>query len=71
MSTVDLAGVRWRKSSFSGGGGDNDNCVEVALVEAAAALRDSKNSAGPVLLLSGSAWVALREVGRQAGAGGA
>ncbi len=69
MSTVDLV---WRKSSFSGGSGsDNDNCVEVALVGAAAALRDSKNSAGPVLVLSGPAWAGLREVGRQAGAGGA
>jgi len=63
MSTVDLAGARWRKSSFSGGSGsDNDNCVEVALVEPGAALRDSKNSDGPVLLVSGSAWTALLEV---------
>ena len=59
MSTVDLSGARWRKSSFSGGEGDNSNCVEVALAGPAAALRDSKNSAGPVLVLPVSAWAAL------------
>jgi len=59
MSTVDLSGARWRKSSFSGGNGDNDVCVEVAFAGQATALRDSKNSAGPVLVLPASAWVAL------------
>lgn len=34
----------WRKSSFSGGGG---NCVEVR--QDLAAVRDSKNPAGPTL----------------------
>jgi len=34
LSTVDLNGVEWRKSSRSGGGNDN-NCVEVAFAEAA------------------------------------
>ena len=57
MSTVDLA---WRKSSFSGGdGGGNDNCVEVALVGSAAALRDSKNSDGPALVVPAAGWRAL------------
>lgn len=74
MSTVDLFGARWRKSSRSGGE-ENSDCVEVALVAAdwrkssfsngeensvcvevafagpAAALRDSKNPGGPVLVL--------------------
>lgn len=36
--------MEWRKSSFSGTGG---NCVEVR--RDLAALRDSKNHAGPVL----------------------
>lgn len=55
---MDLMGARWRKSSFSSGDGD-DNCVEVAFVGSAAALRDSKNAAGPVLLLPTAAWSAL------------
>lgn len=57
MSTVDLSDVRWRKSSFSGGeGGGNDNCVEVAFTSQATALRDSKNTNGPVLLIPTEAW---------------
>jgi hypothetical protein len=60
MSTVDLAGARWRKSSYSGGtGGGNDNCVEVALGGQVAAIRDSKNAAGPVLAVSATSWGAL------------
>jgi hypothetical protein len=50
MSTVDLAGVVWRKSSYSGGtGGGNDSCVEVALTKNVTGVRDSKNVTGPVL----------------------
>jgi hypothetical protein len=56
---VDLNGLRWRKSSFSGGeGGGNDNCVEVALA-GSAAVRDSKNTAGPILVLPAATWRAL------------
>ncbi|MFI7675578.1 DUF397 domain-containing protein [Actinophytocola sp. NPDC049390] len=52
--------ARWRRSSFSSGtGGGNDNCVEVALLGDATAMRDSKNAEGPVLNLPGSAWKAL------------
>lgn len=58
MSTVDLFGARWRKSSFSSGGGD-DNCVEAALAGTVAALRDSKNPSGPILVIPTSAWQAL------------
>jgi hypothetical protein len=32
MSTVDLSGARWRKSSRSNGG-INGNCVEIALLD--------------------------------------
>jgi hypothetical protein len=60
VSTVDSMRLRWRKSSFSGGeGGGNDNCVEVAFSGAMAALRDSKNAAGPILVLPTAAWKAL------------
>lgn len=52
--------LRWRKSSFSGGeGGGNDNCVEVALTTSETAVRDSKNTAGPILVLPATAWKAL------------
>ncbi|GAB1509069.1 DUF397 domain-containing protein [Actinophytocola sp. KF-1] len=52
--------MKWRKSSFSGGtGGGNDNCVEVALLDGATAMRDSKNTEGPVLNVPAAAWKAL------------
>lgn len=50
--------MRWRKSSFSSGTG-TDNCVEVALLDATTALRDSKNVDGPVLTIPAQAWRAL------------
>lgn len=62
---MDLAGLRWRRSSFSGGeGGGNDNCVEVAFIREATAVRDSKNAAGPALVLPAAAWTALLAVTR-------
>ena len=61
VSTVDSMRLRWHRSSFSGGeGGGNDNCVEVAFSEALTTVRDSKNAAGPVLVLPAAAWKALR-----------
>jgi uncharacterized protein DUF397 len=47
--------VGWRTSSFSGGSG---NCVEVAIAVAVGAVgvRDSKNSAGPILDFPPSQW---------------
>jgi hypothetical protein len=53
----------WRKSSYSDQGGSD--CVEVAFAEREAAVRDSKNSAGPVLVLPTGTW--LRFVGDIAG----
>ncbi|TDP96100.1 uncharacterized protein DUF397 [Labedaea rhizosphaerae] len=47
--------VAWRKSSFSGSAGNGD-CVEVALDHVEAAVRDSKNSAGPRLSVPYEAW---------------
>lgn len=58
MSAADLFDARWRKSSFSSGGGDT-NCVEVAFAGPVAAFRDSKNAAGPVLLIPAAALSAL------------
>lgn len=53
-------GVQWRKSSFSGGGGNE--CVEIA--STLAAIRDSKNPAGPILRIDlGSLLAAIKEAG--------
>ncbi|MEV8395128.1 MULTISPECIES: DUF397 domain-containing protein [unclassified Streptomyces] len=50
----------FRKSSYSSGD-PHGECVEVALnVPGTVAVRDSKDSAGPVLLLAPAAWEAFR-----------
>ncbi|TYK52361.1 DUF397 domain-containing protein [Actinomadura decatromicini] len=53
----ELTGAVWRKSSHSGSG---DQCVEVAsLTGDLRAVRDSKDPAGPALVLTRSAWRSL------------
>ena len=47
----------WRKSTRSGP--YSDNCVEVAFVGGAVALRDSKDRAGAVLLFTPEEWLAF------------
>ncbi|MER7043519.1 DUF397 domain-containing protein [Streptomyces jumonjinensis] len=51
LRAADLPGASWRKASFSAGEG---NCVEVAdcteFASRGIAIRDSKDSEGPVLL---------------------
>lgn len=54
---IDLTGAVWRKSSRSGPW--TDNCVEVAFVDGAIAVRDSKNPTGPVLVFTQSEWDAF------------
>jgi hypothetical protein len=50
----------WRKSTYSGGGGDN--CLEVALGHPTTIpVRDSKNPTGPKLMLRPKAWSAFVE----------
>lgn len=53
---VDLAHVRWQKSSYSGGAND---CVEVAELGEHAAVRDSKDIGRRPLLFSKAAMRAL------------
>lgn len=54
---VNLEGAGWRKSTRSGP--YSDNCVEVAFVGGAVALRDSKDKTGPVLLFTPQEWAAF------------
>jgi hypothetical protein len=49
----------WRKSSRSGSG-TNGACVEVAASGDVVGVRDSKNPAGPVLVLPVAGWRAFR-----------
>ena len=51
------SGLEWTRSSYSGG---NNNCVEVAHgVFSAMPVRDSKNPAGPALVVPADAWGAF------------
>jgi hypothetical protein len=59
VSTMDLAGLPWRKSSRSTANGDNGNCVEIAFAGPAVAVRDSKNRAAGALAVSAAAFTAL------------
>jgi Domain of unknown function (DUF397) len=54
---VDLSGARWLTSSRSGMA--CDNCVEVAFVGDAIAVRDSKNPDGPTLIFTAAEWDAF------------
>ena len=54
---VNLSDATWRKSTRSGP--NCDNCVEVAFVDQAIAVRDSKNRDGGVLLFTAGEWDAF------------
>ena len=56
MATVDLTRAAWHKSSRSSG---NGNCVEVAVVDDAVAVRDTKDRSGPVLVFTAAEWSAF------------
>jgi len=47
----------WRKSSFSSD--PEGNCVEVAYAPTGVAMRDSKNTSGPMLTIGLEGWRAL------------
>jgi Domain of unknown function (DUF397) len=59
MTSTELTGALWRKSSHSNG---QANCVEVATVQirrAAVAIRDSKSADGRCLIFTTRAWQQL------------
>jgi hypothetical protein len=56
--TPNTSAPRWRKSSYSTGGGAN--CVEVAdSLPGVIAVRDSKDPDGPELAFTPAAWAAF------------
>jgi hypothetical protein len=55
----DLSTATWRKSVHSGGEGGN--CVEVAITDKVIGVRDSKNTAGGVLVFNSAAALAFLE----------
>jgi len=57
LSPEQLAKAPWKKSTRSGP--NCDNCVEVAFVDGAVAVRDSKNPAGPALTFTPEEWDAF------------
>ena len=53
----NLTGATWRKSTRSGTNGGE--CVEVATVPGLVGVRDSRDTAGPVLAFGPAAWSAF------------
>ena len=56
MCELDLTDAQWRTSSYSSG---NGQCVEVARLLEAIAVRDSKDPAGPKLIFTPADWRAF------------
>ncbi len=55
---MDLDRVAWQKSTYSNGVGGA--CVEVANLDGGhRAVRDSKNSTGPALMVTAAEWAAF------------
>ena len=59
MTDSGQADITWHKSTASGGG--NGSCVEVAAVDEAVLVRNSRDPLGPVLSFSCQQWAAFLE----------
>jgi hypothetical protein len=55
-AAMDLSRAVWHKSARSSG---NGNCVEVAVLDDAVAVRDTKDRSGPVLVFTPAEWSAF------------
>lgn len=64
MIFSDLSGARWRKSSYSGAGND---CVELVIARAGAAVRDSKNPEAGHISFVTTGWDAFLGVVKEGG----
>jgi hypothetical protein len=66
---ADVTSAVWCKSSYSGNGGQQNGCVEVARnLPGIVATRDSKDPHGPVLTVSADGWTRfVSSLRRQAG----
>ncbi|MFD0772328.1 DUF397 domain-containing protein [Streptomonospora algeriensis] len=64
-ATNESPGLRWRKSSYSGGAGGN--CVEVAAVTDQRLIRDSNQPEAGVLEFSVREWTAFLASARREG----
>ena len=62
---MDVTGVAWRTSSYSGSNGGT--CVEVGTTGPAVAVRDSKHPDGPQLAFSAGPWQAFTEQVKRGG----
>ncbi len=67
MFTPELSTARWRKSSRST---NVSNCVEVAAIGSAVAVRDSKHPTGDALIVTPHAWIAFTTALRDGELGG-
>ena len=56
---MDVSGIAWQKSSYSGSNGGA--CVEVGTPGPAVAIRDSKHPNGPLLAFAPGTWQAFTE----------
>jgi len=81
MTTIDLSGALWRKSSYSGEAngcievgngwrksrysGEANSCVEVGQTPARVAVRDTKDRDGGMVAVSPAAWRAFTSAVRQ------
>lgn len=54
MANIDLSRTAWRKSSYSGG--NNGQCVEVALATHVVGIRDTKDRDGGTLSVAPTSW---------------
>jgi hypothetical protein len=56
---MDVTGIAWRKSSYSGSNGGA--CVEIGTASPAVAVRDSKHPDGPLLAFAADTWQAFTD----------